>query len=123
MPTIVINGNTFSDPSSFQAVFQKQMPQARYEVQSYDCHTLNPNYGSINAAGHGDDGASSSKDSSILLTVNGYARFGEARDAPLRGFSESIILVPNAHAAASRGRGGSAARDWLIQFQNFRLVV
>jgi NTF2-related export protein 1/2 len=41
LPAIVFNGNIISDAAAFQAMFEKQMPPAHYEVQSYDCHVLN----------------------------------------------------------------------------------
>lgn len=95
------------------------MPHAHYEVQSYDCQFLNPNY-SLDGPGRFDPG--SGKSMSIVLTVSGYVRYGESRDGAMRGFSENIVLIPNPDGASSRARG-SPRREWLVQSQNFRLVV
>jgi NTF2-related export protein 1/2 len=110
------------------------MPPTHYEVQSYDCQVINPNYVTPGvepsapkpASGRHGGGAAGAvaKTTSILVLVSGYVRFGEERTketwdlAGNRGFSETIVLVPN--PLADRGRG---MRQWLIQSQNFRLVV
>lgn len=31
-------------PADLQVLFEQQMPKAHYDVQSYDCHVVNPNY-------------------------------------------------------------------------------
>ncbi len=115
------------------------MPQARYEVQSYDCHVLNPEYaldgpsssvatGGGGAAAGGTGTARDNKNMSIILTVSGYVRYGEARDAAMRGFSDNFVLVPHPenHLGSASGRArdkGALKREWVIQSQNFRLVV
>jgi NTF2-related export protein 1/2 len=43
-PDITLNGNVISDPSEVQKIFENQIPKAQYEVQSFDCHVINPNY-------------------------------------------------------------------------------
>lgn len=58
------------------------------------------------------------KDMSILILVSGTVRYGEDREQPQRGFSETFVLTPNPSADHARGR-----KDFLIQSQNFRLVV
>lgn len=62
------------------------------------------------------------KNMSILVIVSGYVRFGDARDQPERGFSETFTLVPNA-AVGMEGGKGKHRKEWLISTQNFRLVV
>lgn len=119
VPTIVFNGNVIPDPLALRTLFENEMPHAHYEVQSFDCHVLNPNY---SLAGPGIHPPSSGKNMSIILTVSGYVRYGESRDGAMRGFSESIVLIPNPDSSSSRARG-IPKRDWLIQSQNFRLVV
>ncbi|KAI9814914.1 MAG: hypothetical protein M1832_005642 [Thelocarpon impressellum] len=118
LPSIVFNGNVIPDALSFQTLFEKQMPQARYEVQCYDCHVLNVNYPTPPS----DRSAPPGRNMSILVSVSGYARYGDSRDGPNRGFSESIILVPNTETQPTRQKGG-VRKDWLIQSQNFRLTV
>lgn len=110
------------------------MPAAHYEVQSFDCQVLNPNYPaetSANAAppqgpstkGGGAQQAATAKNMSILVLISGNVRFGESRDLPPRGFSETVVLVPNQTADQGVRKAGKGRKDWLIQSQNFRLVV
>lgn len=119
LPSITFNGNLLPDATAFQTLFEKQMPNARYEVQGYDCHPLNLNYPSSTPTGNA---SSSGKNMSILVSTSGYVRFGEGRDGAMRGFSESIVLVPNTDEANKKIRG-KGRREWLVQSQNFRLTV
>ena len=118
LPVIVYNGNIIPDPTAMQRLFQDQMPEARYEIQDYDCQVLNPHY-----IAEGTQGSSpaSGKNMTILVTVSGHVRFGESRTATTRGFSESFVLIPN--PAAATNTRGKHIKGWLIQSQNFRLVV
>jgi NTF2-related export protein 1/2 len=111
---ISLNGNLVSSPSELQILFETQMPKAHYEAQSYDCQVLNPNYniGAIDADLAPD---TTGRKMSLLLVVSGYVKYGEAREAKMRGFTENFILVPNMDRAAER--------KWLIQSQNFRMLV
>ncbi|KAL4913464.1 hypothetical protein BDW62DRAFT_192632 [Aspergillus aurantiobrunneus] len=114
--TIVFNGNTVADGSAVQDIFVNQMPPTHYEVQSLDCQIINKQYPTPTTGRQLDP----RKDISILVIVSGYVRFGESRDLPQRGFSETFVLVPN---PSSDGAKGKRRRDWLVQTQNFRLVV
>lgn len=114
LPTIIFNGNTISTPGSLQDLYESQMPQAHYEVQDYDCQVLNPSYVAEGAQIRGGEG----RNMTILVTTNGYVKYGGPRE-PTRGFSENFVLVPNQVTGQSK-RGG---KEWLIQSQNFRLVV
>ncbi|KAG8533130.1 uncharacterized protein KY384_001913 [Bacidia gigantensis] len=115
IPIIVWNGNIIQDPSSLQRLFEEQMPKSYYKVQDYDCHVLNPNYdGEALQGGQTTTG----KNMSILVTVSGSVKYGD--ETTPRGFSESFVLVPNLNNA---DHGEKKARQWLIQSQNFRLVV
>lgn len=118
LPVIVYNGNVIPDPTVMQTLFQEQMPEARYEIQDYDCQVLNPHY-----VAEGTQGSSpaSGKNMTILVTVSGHVRFGEPRAATMRGFSENFVLTPN--PAAATHTQGKHIKGWLIQSQNFRLVV
>lgn len=117
--TILFNGNTVADGNAVQDIFLNQMPPTHYEVQSYDCQIINQAYPTpatpAPAAPSGKPSKPAVKNMSILLIVSGYVRFGPAKDLPQRGFSETFVLVPNDAKA-----GG---KEWLIQSQNFRLVV
>ncbi|KAL4740638.1 hypothetical protein BDV11DRAFT_90244 [Aspergillus similis] len=114
--TIVFNGNLVADGNAVQEIFVSQMPPTHYEVQSFDCQIINKQYPTATTGRQIDP----RKDISILVIVSGYVRFGESRDLPQRGFSETFVLVPN---PSGEGGKGKRRRDWLIQTQNFRLVV
>ncbi|KAK4694534.1 NTF2-related export protein 1/2, partial [Lecanoromycetidae sp. Uapishka_2] len=118
LPVIVYNGNVVPDPSAMQALFLEQMPDTRYEVQDYDAHVLNPHYIAEGAEGSAPP---TGKNMTILITISGYVKYGEPRTAAMRGFSENIVLIPN--PVAARNTRGKPAKEWLIQSQNFRLVV
>lgn len=120
LPVIVCNGNVIPDPTAMQTLFQEQMPEARYEIQDYDCQVLNPHY-----VAEGTQGSSpaSGKNMTILVTVSGFVKFGEPRAATMRGFSENFVLIPNPAAATATNSRGKHIKGWLIQSQNFRLVV
>ncbi|KAJ5096092.1 hypothetical protein NUU61_005448 [Penicillium alfredii] len=115
--TILFNGNTVADGAAVQDIFVNQMPPAHYEVQSFDCQVVNRAYPTTTATGVKPSAQMGVKDMSVLVIVSGHVRYGESRDQPQRGFSETFVLVPN--PSADRGK----RRDWLIQSQNFRLVV
>ena len=117
LPAIVFNGNIIPDPISMQSLYQEQMPEARYEVQDYDCQVLNPHYIAEGAQGSAQGNG---KNMTILVIVSGYVKYGEIRSANMRGFSESIVLIPNPVAV---GNTRKPVKEWLIQSQNFRLVV
>ncbi|PKY02112.1 putative nuclear transport factor 2 domain protein [Aspergillus campestris IBT 28561] len=118
--TILFNGNPVADGAAVQEIFVNQMPPAHYEFQSFDCQILNPTYPTPTPTGVKLPNQLSVKDMSILVIVSGHVRYGESRDLPQRGFSETFILVPNPTSDAPKGR---RKREWLIQTQNFRLVV
>ena len=117
IPIITWNGSFVPDPATLQQMFEEQFPQSRYVVQSYDCHVLNPDYNPD--ARQGRDVASG-KYMSIVLTVSGNVKYGAARNTDPRGFSESFVLVPTGEADNQKERHPSS---WLVQSQNFRLVV
>lgn len=115
IPTIIFNGNALQTGDSVQEMFEKQMPATRYDAQSIDCHILNAHYapeGTLNSG-------SAASTMTILVAVSGAVRFGEDRNDPERQFSETFVLVPN----HDRGPRGGRPKQFLIQSQNFRLVV
>ena len=118
LPVIVYNGSVIANPTAIQTMFEEQMPQARYDVQNYDCQVLNPNY-----VAEGTQGSSpaSGKNMTIMVTVSGTVKFGEPRAANIRAFSENFVLIPN--PAAVTNPRAKHIKGWLIQSQNFRLVV
>ena len=119
LPSISFDGNQIPDAKSMQTMFEQQVPESHYEVQCYDCHVVNPNY-----VAEGTQGwpAKTGKNITILVAVSGYVKYGNPKEAKPRGFSETFILVPNPVAAASKQRVKNV-KEWLIQTQNFRIVV
>ena len=117
LPIIVFNGNPIPGAAAMQKTFE-EMPPAKYVVQCYDCQVINPDF----VTGDCQNKASTSvKNMSILVSVSGYVKFGEPREAEMRTFNETFILVPN--PAAVGGNKGRNQKDWLIQSQTFRVVV
>lgn len=118
---ITLNGNIISDPSELQSFFENQVAKAHYEVQSFDCQVINANYNvgiSESQLGPDKDG----KKMSLLVLVSGSAKYWrDGTDSEVRGFTETVILVPNWEAQSPKAAKGE--RKWLIQSQKFRLVV
>ena len=119
LPTITYNGNVIASAADMQKMFQDRIPATRYEVQSFDCQVINPNYIAANSEAAI---STTGKNMTILVSVSGFVKYGGNRDAPTRGFSESFVLVPN-HDAAKAKNQGKNVKNWLIQSQTFRLVV
>ncbi|KAL8714666.1 MAG: hypothetical protein Q9220_001615 [cf. Caloplaca sp. 1 TL-2023] len=119
LPSISFNGNRIPDVAALQSLFEQQIPEAHYEVQCYDCHVVNSNY-----VAEGTEGwpPKTGKNMTILVAVSGYVKYGNPKEAVPRAFSESILLAPNPAAAASKQRLKNV-KEWLIQTQNFRIVV
>ena len=106
-----------ADGKAVQEIFVNQMPPTRYEIQSYDCQIINRAYPTPTASGEVKNPQQISvKDMSVLVIVSGCVQFGE-RGINQRGFSETFVLVPNPNTKARQKSG------WLVQSQNFRLVV
>lgn len=114
IPGITWNGNALEDAMAFQKMFENDMPFTHFEVQSLDCHILNP---SIPTASNNPKEVE--KSFSILIVVSGLVRLEEPKNGPLKGFTETLVLAPNRDKANKKG----PRRDWLIQNQNFRYVV
>jgi NTF2-related export protein 1/2 len=116
---ISLNGNIVPTPAALQILFESQMPKAHYEAQCFDCHVLNPNY-NIGASDAELGPDPNGRKMSVLLVVSGYVKYGESRSAKMRGFTENFVLVPNFSGGA--GKDG-VVKGWLIQAQNFRIVL
>ena len=119
LPVILFNGNVIEDPTAMEKMFKDDMPEAHYEVQTYDCHVLNPNYVPQDAP---EVSSETGKNMMMLVMIGGSVQFGDVKTTPLpvRGFTENIVLVPN--FAAMGNEKGKPAKDFLIQSQNFRLT-
>ena len=118
---IVWNGNTISNPTEMQGIFENQAGKCLYEAQSFDCQVLNTNYN----VGVDDANLGPNKDGkkmSILVMVSGSVKYiKDAAEGETRGFTESFVLVPNSEGHGPKAPRG--AKKWLIQSQNFRLVL
>lgn len=117
LPHISYNGELM-DASAFQQRFEKDMPYTHFEPQSTNVHVMNPSVGPV--AGTGKREAEGNV--SLVVQVSGYVRLRERKEGPMRGFSDSFVLVPNGEDVGGKGKQ-SAGRKWLIQTQNFRFVV
>ncbi len=120
LPIILFNGNTITDAAAMQRMFE-DMPPAIYVVQCYDCQVINPNYVGTDSQCGACTSGRPRRNMSILVSVSGYVKYGEPREATKRGFSENFVLIPNPAAVA--GNVGRNHKEWLIQSQNFRLVA
>lgn len=118
LPSIVYNGHAHSDGEALQKIFLEEMPPTHFDVQSVDSHCLNPNY---IPEGTQAGKLGSETNMSILVTVSGSVRLEASRSAPLQGFSETLILVPDV-AVSSRHTRGKPNKEYLVQSQTFRLV-
>ncbi|KAJ5731228.1 NTF2-like protein [Penicillium malachiteum] len=118
--SIVFNGNPVADGPAVQDIFVNQMPKSHYEAQSFDSQIINQAYPTVTPTGVKPATEMTAKDMSLLLIVSGYVRYGEGREQPQRGFSETFVLVPNPSKPTDRNK---RHHEWLIQSENFRLVV
>jgi NTF2-related export protein 1/2 len=118
---IILNGNTISNPAELQAVFENQVGKCLYEAQSIDCQVLNTNYNvGIDEANLGTN--KDGKKMSIMVMVSGSVKYiKDGTEGEIRGFTENFMLVPNTEAHGPKAARGT--KKWLIQSQNFRLVL
>lgn len=120
LPHISFNGELVQDASVFQDTFEKQMPFTYFEPQSVNAQVLNP----VLNSGDNKTKKDAERNMSIAVQVSGYVRLVERKDGPMRGFSDSFVLVPNKEEVGGRGTGKQdQGHRWLIQSQNFRFVV
>ena len=115
---ISMNGIPQETPLALQEMFQKQFDDARYTAESFDCQTLNPNYNvgaDESSLGPDKDG----KKMSILVLVSGQVKY--SKGGAIRGFTDTFVLVPN--WAAHRPNVPKGTKGWLIQSQQFRMVL
>ena len=118
--TQTTSGIVVPDPEALKAIFLNDIEKTNYEVQSFDCHVINSSYtvGAPEGLGPDKDG----KNMSIVVMVNGSVKyFAEGEDGDIRGFTDSLVLVPNWEARGPRAPKGLS--KWLIQNQTFRLVL
>ncbi|KAK0767955.1 hypothetical protein LTR57_022766 [Friedmanniomyces endolithicus] len=113
LPNITYNGELFLDSATFQDRWVKDMPRTHLEAQSLNVHVLNP---SIKPTA-GMKKKDAARNMSLIVQVSGSMRIGQPKEGPLRGFSDSFVLVPNEELGKQ-----DVGRQWLIQSQTFRFV-
>lgn len=119
LPHITYNGEHISDAAAFQDRWEKQMPFTHFEAQSVNVHVLNPSM-----AGSSKNKRDAEWNMSLIVQVSGSVRLVERKEGPLRGFSDSFVLVPNREETGGKGSGKQDhGKKWLIQSQTFRFVV
>ena len=119
LPSIVFNGTVQSSADALQKMFEDEMPPVQYDVQSYDCQVLNPNYVAV---GTKATSGSNGRNMTVLMVVSGTVKLGSPKESETKGFSDTFVLVPNPDAAAAKVRK-RPIKEWLVQSQTFRLVV
>lgn len=110
---ILFNGNVIADGPAVEDIFTNQLPTTRHDIQSVDCQIINKSYPTTTP---GTTARENAKNISLLVTVSGSVQYG-GKDSPQHGFSEIFVLIPNTEGKEKN------RKDWLIQSQNFRLVV
>ncbi|KAK5729783.1 hypothetical protein LTR17_011649 [Elasticomyces elasticus] len=117
LPNITYNGEVIGDAASFQERWEKQMPRTHFEAQSVNVHVLNPTLKPTEGMKKKDV----ERNMSLIVQVSGSMRIGQPKEGPLRGFSDSFVLVPNSELSGGAGTGKQDhGRQWLIQSQTFR---
>ncbi|KAF2237599.1 NTF2-like protein [Viridothelium virens] len=117
-PSLVLNGASLDDGMTVQKFFIEEMPFTHYEAQSIDCHVLNPNLKPLESGRK----AEAERNMSLLVSVSGWVRLQELSKGPMRGFSETFVLVPNEEFPKGKAPK-TDKKSWLIQTQNFRYVT
>ncbi|KAK3647049.1 hypothetical protein LTR56_008215 [Elasticomyces elasticus] len=117
LPNITYNGEVIGDAALFQERWEKQMPRTHVEAQSVNVHVLNPTLKPTEGMKKKDV----ERNMSLIVQVSGSIRIGQPKEGPLRGFSDSFVLVPNSELSGGAGTGKQDhGRQWLIQSQTFR---
>lgn len=120
LPYISYNGDVLNDPTVFATRFEKEMPWTHFEPQSLDVHVLNR---ALTPA-EGKSKKELERNMSLTVQVSGYVRLYERKDGPMKGFSDSFVLVPNKEEVGAKGTGKAGhGRQWVIQTQNLRFVT
>jgi NTF2-related export protein 1/2 len=101
-------------------MYEDVMPFTSFDVQSIDCHVLNP---SSRTGEIPETAKQMEATASLIVHVSGAVRLEEPQKGPLKQFSETLVLVPNPEKHTASTSSTSNQRNWLIQNQNFRYVV
>ena len=93
LPLITYNGAQMTSPIEFQSLYANQMPFAYFEVQSLNATVLNPTLTPIDVEKARPKEVENNM--SVLVQVGGYVRLMERKEGPMRGFCDTLVLVPN----------------------------
>jgi len=126
LPSITINGTQLFDAAEFKKIFEDQMPFTFYDAQTIDVQILNDSIVPLEPSTPGK--AVSKRDleqnMSLLVQVSGVVRLVERKEGPIRGFSDSFVMVPNRGVVGAKGKPKTGeGRNWAIQTQVSRFVV
>jgi NTF2-related export protein 1/2 len=116
---ISINGARQDTPADFQILLETQGHGVHYEVESFDAHTINPNF-NMDAPDHLLGPDKTGAKSSILVNVLGRVQYGRTKDAAQQNFTEVFVLVPNWETFNQDAPRNLKRR--LILSQNFRAL-
>lgn len=124
---ISINGAVLAGPAELQALLDRQHGDGggafvQYNLESFDAHTVNPNF-NLDAPDHLLAPDKSGAKASVLVSAVGRIQYGRGPGAAEKNFTEVFVLVPNWDAFGRGGGGGAGrggARRRLIMSQNFR---
>lgn len=123
VPHITYNGELLTDANVLRERFVNQMPWTHFDPQSVNVHVLNPSLKPLDGGGKPMK-KELERNMSLTVQVSGSVRLVERKDGPMRGFSDSFVLVPNEREVGGRGTGRQdEGRRWLIQSQHMRFVV
>jgi NTF2-related export protein 1/2 len=115
---ISVNGLVCQFPAEYEALLEQQGNGVHYDVESTDCHVINPDF-TLDAP---DDYMTVPANSrvQVLCNVTGRVQYGRGKDAQQQTFNETFVLIPNWDAV---GRNAPRnAKQWLIMSQNFRAL-
>ncbi|KAF2769292.1 hypothetical protein EJ03DRAFT_98083 [Teratosphaeria nubilosa] len=115
LPHIAYNGEHITDPAAFQQKWENEMPYTFFDPQCLNVHVLNPCIAPLEP---GAKKADAEWNVSLSVQVSGSVRLVERKEGPMRGFSDSFILVPG--GKEDKGKRGPR---WVVQSQTFRFVV
>ncbi|KJZ74988.1 hypothetical protein HIM_05474 [Hirsutella minnesotensis 3608] len=119
---ISVNGKVLTAPDDYSALLNAQGPGVHYEIESLDAHVINP-VSAYSAPENIHDNNKNEKNGSkmsIVVTAMGRVQFGKGKDAQVKMFNETFVLVPNWDSMAKNPPRG--LKRWLIMSQNFRAL-
>jgi len=113
--SVMLNGNEMGDGHMIQEIFMKDTPRSHIDVETIDCHILNPHYPPAY------DAQKAKTLMSLFIVVGGlYKTAGGMKEEE---FHDTLVLIPNPDPAPPRNARNRDHKEYLIESQNFRLVA